>query len=137
MDLMLEGRRCLVTGASAGIGACIVQALAGEGATVVATARRRDKLDAVAASVHAAGLAMPLVVAGDITDHTDVSRIAAEAAAVAGPIEILVNCAGGSTPASVEAGDDLWEEAYSLNFRAVRRMTAALLPAMRSRRAGA
>jgi 3-oxoacyl-[acyl-carrier protein] reductase len=136
MDLMLEGRRCLVTGASAGIGAGVVEALAREGARVVATARRADRLEGFADSLEKAGLTRPVTVAGDITDAAEVRRIAREAAEAVGPIEILVNCAGGSRPVSVEAGDDVWDEALALNFTAGRRMAGEVLPAMRQARWG-
>lgn len=131
MDLMLEGRRCLVTGASAGIGAAIAEGLAREGATVVATARREDILEQWADTLQAAGIRRPLTVAGDITDAKQVCRIACQAAQLAGPIEVLVNCAGGSRPVTLEAGEDAWEEAMALNFTAGRRLAERVLPGMR------
>lgn len=136
MDLMLNGRACLVTGASAGIGRGIVEALAREGATVVATARRAELLKDHAETLAKAGLATKYV-AGDITKPDEVKRVAREAAEAAGkPIEILVNCAGGSRPVTVEAGDDVWDESFLLNFTAARRMTTAILPGMRAARWG-
>ncbi|AHG63479.1 SDR family NAD(P)-dependent oxidoreductase [Advenella mimigardefordensis] len=131
MDLMLEGRRCLVTGVSAGIGAAIAEGLAREGAIVVATARREDKLEQWADAMQAQGLRRPLIVAGDITDARQVGRIACQAAQLAGPIEVLVNCAGGSRPVTLEAGEDAWDEAMALNFTAGRRLAEQVLPGMR------
>ena len=127
MDLELKGRTGLVTGASAGIGAGIVHLLAGQGARIVATARRVDRI-----------VKHPNVtaIAGDVTDAGDVARIAAEATAALGPIDILVNCAGGSRPTTVDAGEDFWEEAFALNFTSARQLTTALLPDMRRRRWG-
>lgn len=136
MELKLEGRRCLVTGASAGIGAGIVEALAREGARVVATARRRDRIEALADSLATAGFPRPVAVTGDITDAAEVKRIAREAAAAVGPIEILVNSAGGSRPAPLGTGDDVWDEAFALNFTATRRITGEVLPEMRKARWG-
>lgn len=136
MDLMLEGRRCLVTGASAGIGAAVVEVLAREGAQVVVTARRVDRLRELADSLAKAGMTGPVTVAGDITNAVDVRRIACEAAEAMGPIEILVNCAGGSRPVSVDAGDEIWDEALALNFTAGRRLSSEVLPAMRKARWG-
>ncbi len=127
MDFELTGRSCLVTGASAGIGAGIIHLLARQGAHVVATARRAEKIKR-----HANIVAIP----GDITASADLSRIAAEAIRAAGRIDILVNCAGGSRPTTIDAGEDFWEEAFALNFTAARRLTTALLPGMRSRRWG-
>lgn len=136
MDLLLKGRRCLVTGASAGIGAGIVEALAREGAHVVATARRADKLMALADALAQAGVKRPAIVAGDITSKEDVKRIAREAAEAVGSIEVLVNCAGGSRPVSIKAGDDVWDEAIAINFTAGRRLAGEVLPAMRKARWG-
>jgi 3-oxoacyl-[acyl-carrier protein] reductase len=136
MDLQLEGRTCLVTGASAGIGAGIVEALAREGAIVAATARRANLLEELADKVAASGHRRPVAVPGDITDPREVVRIAREATEKVGPIEILVNCAGGSRPLPIEAGDAEWDEAFALNFTSIRRLTAELLPAMRSQRWG-
>ena len=122
MEYELQGRTCLVTGASSGIGAGIVRLLSAQGAKVVATARRADKierLDGVTA------------VAADVTRSDDLERVAA-----LGPVEILVNCAGGSRPTTPDSGEDVWDEAFALNFTAVRKLTTALLPAMRARKWG-
>lgn len=136
MDLMLKGRRCLVTGASAGIGLGIVKALAGEGAKVAATARRADRLEALADQLEKAGLPRPVSIPGDLTKPDEVKRIAREAADAIGPIEILVNCAGGSRPVSIEAGDEVWDESFAINFTAARRLTTAILPGMRAAKWG-
>lgn len=136
MQLELEGRTALVSGASAGIGAGIARVLAQEGLRVVITARRADRLEQLAATIVSAGGTAPLVVAGDITDGGDVTRIAAAAQAALGPIDILVNCAGGSRPLNVDAADAAWDEAFALNFTAARRLTEALLPDMRARHWG-
>jgi len=127
MDYELRGRTCLVTGASSGIGAGVVRLLARQGARVAATARRADKiapLDGVTA------------IAGDVTDAKDLARIVDEATRALGHIDILANCAGGSRPTGPDAGEDVWEEAFALNFTAARLLTKALLPAMRTRRWG-
>jgi 3-oxoacyl-[acyl-carrier protein] reductase len=122
MDYELQGRICLVTGASAGIGAGIVRLLSAQGAKVVATARRSsqiERLDGVTA------------VAADVTRPDDLDRIAA-----LGPVDVLVNCAGGSRPTTTDSGEDVWDEAFALNFTAVRKLTTALIPAMRARKWG-
>lgn len=136
MDLQLEGRTALVTGASAGIGEGIVECLAREGAVVVATARRGELLEKLADRVEQAGGRRPVTVVGVVTDKEEVARIAREAAGSVGPIQILVNCAGGSRPLPVEAGDAEWDEAINLNFTAARRMTHEVLPGMRAARWG-
>lgn len=127
MDYELQGRTCLVTGASAGIGAGIVRLLAEQGARVAAVARRVERIER-----------HPQVtpLAGDVTRSDDLARIVAGATAALGPVEVLVNCAGGSRPTTVDADEAFWEEAFALNFTAARRLATALLPGMRARRWG-
>jgi 3-oxoacyl-[acyl-carrier protein] reductase len=127
MDFDLKGRACLVTGASSGIGAGVARLLASQGARVVATARRIDRIERVEGVT---------VVAADVTNADDIARLAAEGTKALGSIDILVNCAGGSRPTGTDAGEDVWEEAFALNFTAARLLTKALLPAMRARRWG-
>jgi 3-oxoacyl-[acyl-carrier protein] reductase len=136
VDLQLKGRRCLVTGASAGIGASITRVLAREGAAVVAVARRADRLEALVDDCVKTGALRLLPLAGDITKKEEVARIARTAADAVGPIEVLVNCAGGSRPAPLDLAEELWDEAFAINFDAGRRLSHALLPDMRKARWG-
>ena len=144
MDLNLTGRTALVTGASAGIGAGVAWVLAQLGVRVAMTARRGDALETLAAqitmqlAVQSTGSAAhaPIVVTGDVTDAHDVQRLAAEATTALGPIDILVNCAGGARPTRQDAADADWDEAFALNFSAARRLTQALLPSMQARQWG-
>ncbi|MDP9143440.1 MAG: SDR family oxidoreductase, partial [Actinomycetota bacterium] len=53
-----------------------------------------------------------------------------------GHLDILINNAGGSRPTAVDAPDEVWEESWTLNFTAVRRLTQACLPAMQAQRWG-
>lgn len=122
MDYELKGRTCLVTGASSGIGAGIVRLFSEQGAQVTAVARRVDRIERLP-GVTAVG--------ADVTSAAELDRVAAR-----GPVEILVNCAGGSRPTTPESGEDVWDEAFALNFTAVRKLTTALLPAMRQRHWG-
>jgi 3-oxoacyl-[acyl-carrier protein] reductase len=136
MELQLRGRTALVSGASTGIGAGIARCLAAEGVRVALTARRRELLDQLCDEIVDHGGPRPAVAIGDLRSAGDVARIAADAAAALSSIDILVNAAGGSRPITPEAREDVWEEAFALNFTAVRRLTEAVLPAMRSRRWG-
>ena len=86
---VLEGRVALVTGASSGLGERFARVLDGAGASVVLTARRRDRLDALAA-----GLTDPLVVAGDITDASFRAALVDATRDRHGRIDVLVNNAG-------------------------------------------
>lgn len=136
MDLQLAGRTCLVSGASSGIGAGIARGLAKEGVRVAITARRAEPLNRLADEISEQGGVRPVVVVGDVTEASDVVRIASAATAALGQIDILVNSAGGARPVTPEASDAIWDEAFALNFTATRRFTEAVLPTMRAQRWG-
>ncbi len=136
MDLELKGRVAVVTGASAGIGRGTAKVLAREGATVVIVARREPLLGSLADEIAAEGLPRPVIVAGDLQDRPQVASIASRTLAGTGHVDILVNNAGGSRMLAVDASDEQWDEAFSLNFDSVRRLTQAFLPSMRGRRWG-
>lgn len=123
--------RALVTGASSGIGAATVRALRAAGWDVLATARRADRLEALAAETGAA------VFAADLTAPDDVAALVAHVEGT-GPLRALVNNAGGALGTdSVEHGRiEDWARMYELNVLATLRLTQALLPALRAERGG-
>ena len=130
MDLQLEGKTALVTGASMGIGRAIARSLAAEGVRVAAVARRRDELQELAAEIEAAGGQPPVLLVQDIMEEDAALRLRDAAVQALGPVEILVNCAGGSRPLPVDAPEEKWVEAMTLNFTRQRQITHALLPQM-------
>jgi 3-oxoacyl-[acyl-carrier protein] reductase len=130
MDLQLAGRTALVTGASAGIGRAIAVALAAEGVRLAVTARRRDRLQALAAEVERAGAPRPAVIEQDFMQPEAPQRIAEQALAALGAVEILVNNAGGSRAFKLHASEAQWDEALTLNFTRQRQLTDRLLDAM-------
>jgi 3-oxoacyl-[acyl-carrier protein] reductase len=136
MELQLRGKTALVTGASMGIGRAIARGLAGEGVRLAAVARRQEKLEELAGEIAAAGGARPALIVQDITAAEAVARIRDAALGALGQVEILVNCAGGSRPLPLDAPEDRWEEAMTLNFTRQRQLTHALLPQMMARRWG-
>ncbi len=136
MDLQLSGRTALVTGASAGIGAGIVRMLAREGVAVAAVARRVDKLQALAAELRAEGLPEITLIEADLMQRPALPGVAQQAMRSLGAIDILVNCAGASRPIGPDDGDAVWDDSFALNFTAARKLTEAVLPAMRERRWG-
>ena len=116
-------RIAIVTGASSGIGAATARRLAAEGFSVVAAARRRDRLDELAESV-------PGIIARtvDVTSADSVKALAEEFDDVA----LLVNNAGGAIGVEpIERADPAdWQAMYESNVIGVLRMTQALLPAL-------
>jgi NAD(P)-dependent dehydrogenase (short-subunit alcohol dehydrogenase family) len=89
----LAGQTALVTGASSGLGRRFAALLAANGARVVATARRADRLEELAEEVSmAGGSCLPLAL--DVTDAEQIASVVACAEAEVGPVQILVNNAG-------------------------------------------
>ncbi|MBO9553713.1 SDR family NAD(P)-dependent oxidoreductase [Cellulomonas sp.] len=120
-------RRAVVTGASSGIGAATVRRLRADGWDVVATARRADRLHALAEETGAD------VVVADVTVEADVARLASHVEDTGG-LDALVNNAGGALGLEpVEATDvEQWRRMYDLNVLGTLRVTQALLPQLRS-----
>ena len=93
MEPPLADTAVLVTGASSGIGAAAARRLAQDGAAVALMARRRDRLQALAASIENAG-GTALAIEADITDRTQAEAAVQQAAGQFGRLDILVNNAG-------------------------------------------
>ena len=115
----------VVTGASSGIGAATARRLATEGFQVVAAARRADRLAELAATE-----SRITPVTCDVTDETDVDRLATAVRAIGAPVTVLVNNAGGAhglDPVEAAKVDD-WQWMYDVNVLGTLRVTKALLP---------
>ena len=137
MDLQLNGRVALVTGASSGLGLAIARELSAEGASVAMVARREDLLRKEAGDLSAATSRRVLPVPGDVSKPDDAQRVVAAAMEVLGPVDILVANAGGP-PSTVFAGttDDQYLAAVNLNLMASIRLAHACVPGMRERKWG-
>ncbi len=132
----LDGKLAVITGASAGIGAACARALAGEGARLVLTARREDRLDALAKELRALGTAVT-VVAGDARDESTAERATAAAREAAGRIDILVNNAGvGNYKNLVDTSAAEYDDMMDSNMRSTFLFTRHAVPLMLEQRSG-
>lgn len=136
MDLHVNGKTALVTGASQGLGRAIVKALAAEGVRVFATARNPELLASLATEIERDGGVVPTVFEQDFMAEDGPKRIAETALSVLGHLDILVNNAGGSRPMAIDAPEEQWVEGMTLNFDRHRQLTQALLPNFLARKAG-
>lgn len=136
MDLHINGKTALVTGASQGLGRAIVKALAAEGVTVFATARNSELLASLANEVEAEGGARPILLQQDFMTPDAPKKIAGAALAGLGHVDILINNAGGSRPMEIDAPEEQWVEGMTLNFDRHRQLTQKLLPNFIARKAG-
>ena len=117
----------MVTGASAGIGAATAKRLAGEGFTIVAGARRRDRLEELARHIDAVVLDL------DVREADSIEAFATEIQGRFGYIDVLVNNAGlalGLSPVA-ETPDEDWTGMLDTNVLGLLRVTRALLPLLR------
>ena len=115
-------RTALVTGASSGIGAATVRALAAAGLKTVAAARRLERCEELAREVGGEAVAL------DVTDPQSVAALAN----AAGEVDVIVHSAGGALGLEpiAEANEGAWREMYETNVLGVERVTKAFLPAM-------
>jgi 3-oxoacyl-[acyl-carrier protein] reductase len=136
MELGIQGRTALVTGASTGIGRAIAKALAKEGARVAIAARRENLLHEVSAEIQKDKGDKPVVIVCDLMGEKAPETIAKAALEGLGSVDILVNNAGGSRRFTLEASEEQWEEALTLNFTRQRQLTHKLLAQMMAREWG-
>jgi 3-oxoacyl-[acyl-carrier protein] reductase len=131
MDLGLEGKVCVVTGASRGIGLETCRGLVGAGARVLMVARDEGALRPAAAELDAEYLA------ADITDADVDERVVATCAEQMGGIDVLVNNAGTSYARSLDdLTDDDWRAQYELHVLAPMRLMRAAASRMAQRGGG-
>lgn len=136
MDLQLKGRTAVVTGASMGIGRGIAIALAAEGVKLAIVARRRELLQQLREEIEGAGGPETAVIVQNVMADDAAARIRDAAVQALGAVDILINCAGGSRPLLIDAAEERWEEAMTLNFTRQRQITHAILPGMIERKWG-
>ena len=131
MNLQLDDKTALITGASVGIGRGIALALAAEGVRIAVSARRVDKLSELAAEIVAKGGHCPVVIESDLYEQDAAKKLAAAAIAGLGRVDILVNNAGGSRSfTDLHVSEEQWQEAMTLNFHRPRQVADALIDQM-------
>jgi len=137
MDLGLEGKKALVTAASAGLGLGAARALAENGADVVICGRNEGRLAAAVAALSPIGPAKIVGLIGDVAVPGEPERLVRDAERAIGPLSILVVNAGGPRPGSIlDLSEEEWTAAYHLTLMSAVRLARAALPGMVERRYG-
>ena len=132
---MLKDKVVWITGASSGIGEALAEELSRQGAILVLTARRTDRLEALKQRM--ANPDKVLLLPGDLQDPEAIVPLARQVEALAGRIDILVNNAGISQRSrALEARLEDVRRLMEVNFFAPIALTNAVLPAMLARRSG-
>ena len=129
----LEGRRALVTGASAGIGRAAAMELAGRGCSVAVLARSASKLEGLVGDLLAAGAPKAWALAADLEDRESLRRILDAHLASTGPIQILVNNAGGPPGGAILEADEMdFIRAFGRLLMAPHLLVKLLVPGMKA-----
>lgn len=136
MDQKLSGKVALVTGASSGIGRASALALAREGATLVLTARRKQRLQHVETEIRSLGGESAIIV-GDATNEKTAAECVTSAVDRFGTLDILVNNAGvGNYKNLVDTSAEEYDELMVTNVRSTFLFTRHAVPVMMNQRSG-
>lgn len=132
MELGLEGKVCVVTGATRGIGLAVARGLCAEGAHVLFVGRDAEALERAADGCEGAEW-----LAVDLTDPEADERVIATCAEQMGGVDVLVNNAGTSYPRGIEElTDEDWQEMWELHVMAPMRLMRAAGPRMAAKGGG-
>ncbi|MEJ7680735.1 MAG: SDR family oxidoreductase [Segetibacter sp.] len=136
MSGKLTGKIAIVTGASAGIGKASALALAAEGATLLITSRREERLKALASEIEAMNT-KAYIVAGDANDEATAKKAVETVLNVAGRIDILINNAGvGIYKNLVDTSVEEYDQMMNTNMRTTFLFTRYVVPQMLLQRQG-
>jgi meso-butanediol dehydrogenase/(S,S)-butanediol dehydrogenase/diacetyl reductase len=129
MEVKLDGKVALITGAGTGIGAAIAERFVADGAKICITGRRQEMLDKVDQSLPAGAA---VTCAGDVTDFEDAKRMVETALGFAGKLDVLVNNAaidpGGTTVVDIDP--ELWHRVLETNLTGPLYLMKASIPHM-------
>jgi NADP-dependent 3-hydroxy acid dehydrogenase YdfG len=136
MNKKLHGRVALITGASAGIGHACARALAGEGAKLVLTARRGERLDALKKEIETAG-SQAVIVTGDAREEATAIKTVKAATDAFGRIDILINNTGmGNYKPLADTSAAEYDEMMDTNVRSTFLFTRHVVPTMVKQKSG-
>lgn len=135
--MRFKSQTALITGASSGIGYVIAKKLAQEGADVIITARRSDRLEELAASIrHEFGREVTII-SCDLSTPGSARKLYDEVQSLGLQVDILVNNAGfGYKGDFLGAGDSIYTDMVQVNINALTELTYLFLPSMRAKKTG-
>ena len=133
--MKLKDKKIWITGASSGIGAATARLLAGEGAHVVLSARRQEKLEALSEEIRHGGGSCEIAVV-DVSDRAGMETLG-QRLAEKGGIDILINNAGTMPISPILSGRvDEWDRMIDVNIKGVLYAINAVYPGMAERKDG-
>ncbi|MAM19280.1 MAG: SDR family oxidoreductase [Christiangramia sp.] len=135
--MSIQGKTIIVTGASSGIGEATAMKLASEGANVILSARRKDRLEKLKSKIDEQGKGKAIVVEADVTKKDDWKKIVESAKKDFHSVDGLINNAGLMPLSYVKnLHTDEWEKMVDVNIKGVMNGVAAVLPDMIEQKGG-
>ena len=130
MELNLENRKVVITGASEGIGRSLTLAFASAGAKVAGCARNKARLEAVEKEMDGNG---HLFISGDLTESGDLKNFFEKIQETFGGIDVLINNAGSIVKLAnfLEVTDKDWQDSFNINLMTAVRLSRLLIPSLK------
>lgn len=136
IDMSIKGKTIIITGASSGIGEATAKKLSQEGANVVLSARREDRLNSLKDEIVKNG-GMALVVPADVTKKEDFKKVVSSTLEEFGSIDGIINNAGLMPLSYVKnLHTDEWDKMIDVNIKGVTNGVSAVLPTMMEQKSG-
>lgn len=137
MEFSIKGKVALVTASSQGLGRAAATSLAKEGACIALCARDTEAVRAAAEEIGRETGAETAAFTADVADAEGIRRLIAGVTERFGPVQILVNNAGGPPAGPIDRlTDEEWEKGFHLTMMSMVRLTRAVLPGMKEHRWG-
>ena len=137
MEIRLDGKSAVITGASKGLGLAMAERFAASGADVAILARTPETLEEAKQKIQTSAKGNVAAVSCDVSKAADIRRAYDQVMSQLGKIDILVNNAGQSTRGpSEELTDEMWQSDLDLKLFAQIRLARLVFPQMKQRRWG-
>ena len=137
MDFQIKNKTAIVCASSQGLGKAAAMELASEGVNLVISSRNKENLLSVKKEIETSTNSKIVSIVADLNEPDDIDNLYNKARSELGPIDILINNAGGPPPSNFESlNDEDWLKAFNLTMMSSIRLTKLVLPDMKERNWG-
>ncbi len=137
MDFQIKNKSAIVCASSQGLGKAAAMALAAEGVNLAICSRNEEKLKKVKKEIESTTGSKIISIVTDLNQLKDIENLYQKASSELGPIDILINNAGGPPPSTFASlNDEDWLSAFNLTMMSSIRLSKLVLPEMKNRNWG-